>query len=73
MKIIRITIGAVLTLLGVIFAWFPGSILVLLAGLLMLSFDIPIARHWLRKSQNIMALAAKKLDRILLARRLKRN
>ncbi|GAA0852786.1 PGPGW domain-containing protein [Aliiglaciecola litoralis] len=72
MKTIRIIIGATLVLLGIVLAILPGSILFLLAGLVVLSIDFPIARVWLKKCQSAMAIGARKLDRLMLKRRLRR-
>jgi hypothetical protein len=44
----------------------PGSILVLLVGLLMLSYDVPKARDWLRTCQKVMSKSASKLDKLIL-------
>ncbi|GAC14658.1 tellurium resistance protein TerC [Aliiglaciecola lipolytica] len=68
-KTIRITLGAVLSAIGVVFAILPGSILFLLGGLLLLSYDIPLARRWLQKCQNGMTISARKLDRYILNRK----
>ncbi|MGS2721315.1 tellurium resistance protein TerC [Paraglaciecola aestuariivivens] len=68
---IRITLGSLCTAFGVIFFILPGSIFVLLIGLVMLSYDLPKARTWLTKCQRAMSQSARKLDRFLLARKLK--
>ena len=47
-KTFRIGLGSILVAAGVIFFILPGSILFLLGGLLMLSYDVPRAREWLR-------------------------
>lgn len=65
MKSLRITIGSVLAGIGVIFFILPGSILFLIAGLLLLSYDIPAARKWLAYCQNAMSKGARKLDQLL--------
>lgn len=72
MKVVRIAVGSILSLIGIVFAILPGSILFLIGGLMLLSYDIPLARTWLKKCQNGMSVGAKKLDRYLLNRRLKR-
>lgn len=70
-KTFRISIGSIMVAAGVIFFILPGSIIFLLGGLLMLSYDVPRARVWLRMCQNSMATGARKLDRIMLKRRLR--
>jgi hypothetical protein len=69
-KKIRIAFGAVFALVGLVFFIIPGSMLVLLIGLMMLSYDIPKARTWLRWCQNAMSKSARKLDAFLLSRKL---
>jgi hypothetical protein len=54
-----------------VFFILPGSIFVLLLGLVMLSYDVPKARDWLRTCQNAMSKSARKLDKIILDRKLK--
>lgn len=68
---IRITVGGLLALFGVVFFVLPGSVFVLLLGLLMLSYDIPKARDWLRVCQRAMSNSARKLDKIILNRKLR--
>lgn len=68
-KAIRLLLGGISTSIGIFLFYLPGSILFLIAGLMLLSFDIPIARVWLRKCQTSMSVGAKKLDRYLLARK----
>ncbi|WP_339722399.1 tellurium resistance protein TerC [uncultured Paraglaciecola sp.] len=70
-KKIRITLGSLLAIFGVVFFILPGSIFVLLLGLVMLSYDVPKARQWLRICQNAMSKSARKLDKIILDRKLK--
>lgn len=65
----RITLGAIGVFIGVVFAILPGSIIFLVLGLFMLSFDFPIARKILKKSQKLMSEGAQKLDRYLLNRK----
>jgi hypothetical protein len=69
-KKLRLALGGLLALFGVVFFILPGSIFVLLLGLLMLSYDVPKARDWLRTCQNIMSKSARKLDKIILDRKL---
>lgn len=70
-KNFRIAIGALLTIFGVVFFILPGSAFVLLLGLMILSYDVPKARNWLRTCQNAMSKSARKLDKIILDRKLK--
>ncbi|MFT6284493.1 MAG: hypothetical protein ACJAXM_000965 [Arenicella sp.] len=70
-KKLRIVFGALLAIFGVVFFILPGSIFVLLLGLLMLSYDVPQARNWLRTCQNVMSKSARKLDKMILERKLK--
>ena len=70
-KKLRIAFGALLAAFGVIFFILPGSMFVLLLGLLMLSYDVPKARDWLRTCQNTMSKSARKLDKMILDRKLK--
>jgi len=69
-KKLRIALGGLLAIFGVVFFILPGSILVLLAGLLMLSYDVPRARDWLRTCQKVMSKSASKLDKLILDKRL---
>lgn len=68
-KPVRITLGVIGIFIGTVLFVLPGSILFLIAGLFLLSFDFPQARKWLKKSQKAMAIGARKLDRFLLNRK----
>ena len=70
-KKLRLVLGGLLAIFGVVFFILPGSIFVLLLGLLMLSYDVPKARDWLRTCQNIMSKSARKLDKLILDRKLR--
>ena len=70
-KKLRIAVGGLLTLFGLIFFILPGSVFVLLFGLVLLSYDVPKARDWLGTCQKAMAKSARKLDKIILDRKLK--
>jgi hypothetical protein len=70
-KHVRIALGSLLAAFGIIFFILPGSMFVLLLGFMMLSYDVPKAREWLRWCQNAMAKSARKLDAFLLRRKLK--
>lgn len=65
-KKLRIALGGLLAIFGVVFFILSGSILVLLVGLLMLSYDVPKARDWLRTCQKVMSKSASKLDKLIL-------
>ncbi|GAC34682.1 PGPGW domain-containing protein [Paraglaciecola polaris] len=71
MKKLRIGFGAVLLLAGIVLFIIPGSMLLVLAGLLILSVDVPMARTWLKRCQNSMSRSSAKLDRMLLNRKLR--
>lgn len=71
MKIVRTVVGGTLAAVGIIFSILPGSILLVIGGLFLLSFDWPIARKWLAYCQNLMAKSARKLDNFLLRRKLR--
>ncbi|MFT2092686.1 tellurium resistance protein TerC [Paraglaciecola sp. 2405UD69-4] len=70
-KKIRITIGSLLALMGLVLFIIPGSSLFLLLGLVVLSYDVPKAREWLTKLQTSMSNSARRLDRFILRRKLK--
>ena len=72
MKTVRLTIGGLLLISGIILTLLPGSILLVLGGLMLLSYDWPRARGWLKFSQKSMTTSARKLDRIMLMRRLRK-
>ena len=71
MKAIRLTLGTLIFTAGVIFTLLPGSILFVLGGLVLLSYDWPRARGWLRHCQTSMSRSARRIDRFLLARKLR--
>ena len=68
---LRIAVGSILALAGIVFFILPGSIFLLLIGLVMLSFDFPKAREVLRWCQNSMSKSARRLDAFLLSRKFK--
>ncbi|MCF2950234.1 tellurium resistance protein TerC [Paraglaciecola aquimarina] len=70
-KKIRITLGCICAGFGVVFFILPGSIFVLILGLVMLSYDFPKARHLLKVCQKSMSSSARKLDSFLLKRKLR--
>ncbi len=63
-KKLRICLGALFVAAGILLFIVPGSMLFLLLGLMILSYDVPKARDWLRQCQNGMSASAKKLDRL---------
>ena len=73
LKVFRITFGALLAIAGVVLTIIPGSSLLVLVGLVVLSYDVPKARVWLKVVQGSMQRGAKKLDTFLLARKLRKR
>ncbi len=71
MLIVRPTLGAILFIGGIVLTLLPGSILLVVGGLMLLSYDWPRARGWLKYSQKTMTTGARKIDRFLLMRRLR--
>lgn len=71
MRIVRLTLGAILFIGGIVLTLLPGSILLVVGGLMLLSYDWPRARGWLKYSQKTMATGARKIDRFLLMRKLR--
>lgn len=71
MQQLKRTLGWLLTGCGIVFALFPGSIFLLIGGLLLLSSEYELARRYLKKCQNAMSDSARRIDRFLLLRRLK--
>ncbi|RDV26178.1 tellurium resistance protein TerC [Alteromonas aestuariivivens] len=70
-KILRLSAGSLLLIAGIVLTLLPGSILLVLAGLVLLSYDWPKARGWLKKVQKTMSRGAQQADRWLLARKLR--
>lgn len=68
-KPLRITLGFICAFIGTVLFFLPGSILFLLAGLMLLSIDFPIVKGWLKTSMRGMSRGAAKLDRFFLNRR----
>lgn len=71
MRIVRLTLGAILFIGGIVLTLLPGSILLVVGGLMLLSYDWPRARGWLKYSQKTMTTGARKIDSFLLMRRLR--
>jgi uncharacterized protein YjeT (DUF2065 family) len=72
-KNLRLAFGSVLVLAGIVFFILPGSILMVLGGLMLLSYDVPQARNWLKVCQRSMSQSARKLDTFILNRKLRRR
>lgn len=72
-KTIRIGIGCILVAAGFILFILPGSSLFLIAGLTVLSYDVPRARGWLKACQDSTSRGARKLDKYLLNRKLRKS
>ncbi|NVK57844.1 MAG: tellurium resistance protein TerC [Alteromonadaceae bacterium] len=73
LKVFRLTLGAVLFTGGLLLTLLPGSILLVLGGLLLMSYDWPRARNWLLFFQRQMSRSARRLDQILLNRKLRKS
>ncbi len=74
LKPIRTVIGGFLVLLGLIFVIVPGpSLLLLIPGLYLLSFDYPEAKVWLRKCQRLLSKSARWLDQQIRRRKYARK
>ena len=71
MKKLLITIvGGTLVFFGLLFIILPGpSIFLLLPGLVLLSFEYPIAKKWLKSLQKIIRKGAVMLDRAILRKK----
>lgn len=69
MKLLRSAAAITLIILGIIFTILPGSILLVLGGLVLLSMDFPHAKKLLSKTQRATARTARRLDLILLKRK----
>jgi len=69
-KTARTVIGSTLVVVGIVFTILPGSILMVLGGLMMLSVDYPKARKLLAMAQNSMSKSARKLDAVIVKRKL---
>ena len=69
MKIIRSMLGVLLILAGILLTILPGSTVLILAGLALISVDYQYPRKLLGKVQKSMGTASRKLDRLLLRRK----
>lgn len=74
MKKILITIvGGFLVLLGAIFIIIPGpSLLLLIPGFYILSFEYEGAKVWLKRCQALLTKTARWIDSVILKRKLSR-
>lgn len=69
-KIIITFVGGSLVLIGLAFFLVPGpSLLFIIPGLVLLSFEYPTAKVWLKKAMKFMQRSAKWIDAKLLARK----
>lgn len=69
-KIVITIVGGFLVFLGLIFVIIPGpSLLLLIPGLYLLSFEYPKAKVWLRKCQKLLSQSARWLDNQLKKRK----
>ncbi|RPJ68854.1 tellurium resistance protein TerC [Alteromonas sediminis] len=57
---------------GIVFTVLPGSILLVIGGLMLLSVDYPKARRLLAMAQRSMSRGARRLDAALTRRKLNR-
>jgi len=69
MKLLRTAAAITLIILGIIFTILPGSILLVLGGLVLLSVDFPHAKKLLSKTQRATSRTARKVDLFLLKRK----
>lgn len=69
MKQLKVILGMVLCILGVVLTILPGSFLLLLAGLVLLSTEYPLAKRLLRKLQKSLSVSSRKLDSYLRKRK----
>lgn len=64
-KILISVVGGFLVLLGLVFIIVPGpSMLLLIPGLFILSYEYPLAKVWLRKCQRLLRRGAVYLDKL---------
>ena len=56
-------VGGLLVLMGLVFIIVPGpSLLLLIPGLFILSYEYDIAKDWLKKCQKLLSVSASWLD-----------
>lgn len=69
-KLILTISGGLLVFLGLIFVIVPGpSLLLLIPGLYLLSFEYPAAKVWLKRCQKMLSKSARWLDAQISKRR----
>jgi len=69
MKVIRSVLGILFILSGILLTILPGSTLLILAGLVLISIDYVYPRKVLVRVQKSMTTASRKLDKVLLNRK----
>jgi hypothetical protein len=62
-------LGGLLILAGILLTIIPGSTILILAGLVLISVDYQYPRKLLGKVQKSMGSASRKLDRVILRRK----
>jgi uncharacterized protein YqgC (DUF456 family) len=72
MRQLKVILGMVLCIIGVVLTILPGSTLLVLAGLMLLSTEYTPARKLLKWVQRSMSRSAVKLDRYLLNRKMRK-
>lgn len=72
MRHLKVILGMVLCIIGVVLTILPGSTLLVLAGLMLLSTEYTPARKLLKWVQRSMSQSAVKLDRYLLNRKMRK-
>ncbi|GBL03136.1 PGPGW domain-containing protein [Glaciecola sp. KUL10] len=72
MRQLKVILGMVLCIIGVVLTILPGSTLLVLAGLMLLSTEYTPARKLLKWVQRSMSQSAVKLDRYLLNRKMRK-
>jgi uncharacterized protein YqgC (DUF456 family) len=72
MRQLKVILGMVLCIIGVVLTILPGSTLLVLAGLMLLSTEYTPARKLLKWAQRSMSQSAVKLDRYLLNRKMRK-
>nr|WP_276310706.1 PGPGW domain-containing protein [Alteromonas sediminis] len=71
-KATRTVAGTIMVAVGIVFTVLPGSILLVIGGLMLLSVDYPKARRLLAMAQRSMSRGARRLDAALTRRKLNR-
>jgi len=69
-KLIITLVGGLLVVLGAIFIIIPGpSLLLLIPGFYLLSFEYPAAKVWLRRCQRLLSKSARYMDKLIRRRK----